>query len=601
MESTEFNFINSIKSKFSNQYRENSIGIGDDCSVIPLNETTYQLTTTDLLVENIHFIRSKSTGFQLGYKSLMVNLSDIAAMGGYPSQVYLSLAIPKNLNEKFLDEFINGFHNGCKEYDLPLLGGDTTSSKKELTISITVQGTVDKSNLKLRSGAKSGDLICVTSNLGDSAMGLEVIINNLKTTNNKFFLDKHNLPKAHIKEGNLLASLNGVNAMMDISDGVSSDIKHICNLSNLGANIHLDQLPLSEDYKRTCKLHNFDLYEKALSGGEDYNLIFTTNKNDYPLIENSFFSKFKSPITIIGQMTSNSKITYFENNKPTAKVYLGFDHFKEAPSQELKKYECVMSIAGSDSGGGAGIQADLKTISALGGYPTTAITCITAQNTVGVQSVHPLPIDIITNQISSIISDINTNTIKIGLLANNKIIKAVSDLLGKLNKNNSYKIILDPVMIATSGDLLLEEIAINTMIQNLLPLTYLVTPNIHEAETLTKLKITSEDDVKKSCLMLHEMGAKNVLIKGGHINSNLATDILFISNTKSFHKFTTNKIITKNTHGTGCTFSAAIATFLAKGLPLKDSVKLSKNFIQNAIYEGSKYQLGKGAGPLKLN
>jgi hydroxymethylpyrimidine/phosphomethylpyrimidine kinase len=258
----------------------------------------------------------------------------------------------------------------------------------------------------------------------------------------------------------------------------------------------------------------------------------------------------------------------------------------------------VLTIAGSDSGGGAGIQADLKTFTALGVYGMSAITSITAQNTVGVQGIHDLPPEFVALQIDSVISDIGVDAAKTGMLSASAIIEAVA------SKVKEYKIpnlVIDPVMYAKSGDALLKPDARYTLIKKLLPLSALITPNIPEAEFLSGIKIKDIDDMKRGAEIIKEKVGADVLVKGGHLIEGArgkgqgarVLDMLYTDG--EFFIFESERVDTKNTHGTGCTYSAAIASELAKGNKLHDAVKRAKDFITSAIRNA--IEIGKGKGP----
>ena len=257
----------------------------------------------------------------------------------------------------------------------------------------------------------------------------------------------------------------------------------------------------------------------------------------------------------------------------------------------MKPNSKILIIAGSDSSGGAGIQADIKTISALGSYAMTAITAVTVQNTVGVKSIIPIKPNEISSQIEFTSKDIRPDYIKIGMLHSVKVIKAVIFSLKKININ---RIVLDPVMIAKGGAKLIDNKAIKMIREKLIKEVYLITPNIPEAEILTNIKITNIDDMIKSANKLIKLGAKNVLIKGGHLKSKKMHDILV--NKKQTIVFKSKKHKTKNTHGTGCTLSSAIATYLSCGKLLKKSCELGIKYVNQAI--GSNLNYGKGQGPI---
>ena len=258
---------------------------------------------------------------------------------------------------------------------------------------------------------------------------------------------------------------------------------------------------------------------------------------------------------------------------------------------KVKPNSKVLIIAGSDSSGGAGIQADIKTVTALGSYAMTAITAITAQNTTGVQSIFPIPPKEIFNQIIFTIKDIKPNAIKIGMLHSNKVIESV---IRSLKGSNIKNIVLDPVMVAKGGTKLIDDKAIKLLRDKLIKKVILITPNIPEAEILTNTSIKSKEDMIFAAYKLIEIGANNVLIKGGHLKSKIVQDI-FVSKS-NIKIFNSKRYNTKNTHGTGCTLSSAITTFLSCGKPIKKSCELGIKYVSLGIKTNPKY--GKGHGPI---
>ena len=250
----------------------------------------------------------------------------------------------------------------------------------------------------------------------------------------------------------------------------------------------------------------------------------------------------------------------------------------------VNKIPKALTIAGSDSGGGAGIQADLKTFSSLGVHGSSVITAITAQNTKEVTAVHNVPLNIIKKQIDAVLSDIGTDAVKIGMLSNAGIIKTVAK---KLKKYNIKNIVLDTVMVSASGAKLLEDSAINTLKKELIPLALVITPNIPEAEVLVNKKIKTLEGVKNAAKEILKLGCKSVLIKGGHIDisNNYVIDVFYDG--KNFVEIK-NKKINKTGHGTGCTLSSAIAANIAKGMELKEAVKSAVSYVHNALERGFK-------------
>lgn len=251
----------------------------------------------------------------------------------------------------------------------------------------------------------------------------------------------------------------------------------------------------------------------------------------------------------------------------------------------------ALTIAGSDSGGGAGIQADLKTFAALGVYGMSALTAITAQNTVGVQGVFELPADFVGLQIDSVVTDIGVDAVKTGMLANAEIIAVVA---AKVREHDLPNLVVDPVMVAKSGDALLREDARETLVRELIPLAKVLTPNLHEARALSGIEIESLEEMREAARAIHELGAQNVVVKGGHLpGSGESVDILYDG--RDFIEFTAPRIETRNTHGTGCTFASAIAAELAKGKSVPEAVRAAKEFITIALRHS--LPLGRGHGP----
>lgn len=261
-----------------------------------------------------------------------------------------------------------------------------------------------------------------------------------------------------------------------------------------------------------------------------------------------------------------------------------------------KSYPIVLSIAGSDSGGGAGIQADLKTFSSLGVYGATAITAITAQNTQGVHSQFALPPQMVYDQIIAVMEDIHPSVIKIGMLSNLQVAIAVAEAL----KRYSIPIILDPVMVSSSGHRLLSAEAQEVLKERLLPMAQLVTPNIPEMEALTAMTISTIEDKGKAAAHLLSLGVQSVLLKGGHEEGEVKVDILYQKSPQGIItcSFSSDTLNTRNIHGTGCTLSSAIAAYMARGLALKEAISSAKIYITEAIKAGADISVGKGYGPV---
>ena len=254
----------------------------------------------------------------------------------------------------------------------------------------------------------------------------------------------------------------------------------------------------------------------------------------------------------------------------------------------------ALTIAGSDSGGGAGVQADLKTFAAHGVFGMSAITAVTAQNTVGVQGVFELPADFVGLQIDSVMGDLGTDAVKTGMLANADIIDAVA---AKLAEYRVGTLVVDPVMVAKGGDPLLKPEAKDCLVKSLLPLAAVLTPNLPEAEALCGFEIRSLDDMRRAARAIRAMGPRAVVVKGGHLEgSRESVDLLFDG--RAFEDFSAPRYESRNTHGTGCTFASAIAADLALGLPLSEAVRAAKGYVSAIIRASANLGLGKGHGPM---
>ena len=262
---------------------------------------------------------------------------------------------------------------------------------------------------------------------------------------------------------------------------------------------------------------------------------------------------------------------------------------------EKKHYHRVLTIAGSDSGGGAGIQADLKTISANRCYGMSVITALTAQNTLGVTAIHAVPVDFVAAQMDAVLSDIGADAVKIGMLFSPELIRTVAD---GLRRHGAKNIVLDPVMVAQSGDKLLQDEAVAAIKEHLIPLADLITPNLPEASVLLDREITSEADLSAAATDLAAMGAGNVLIKGGHLESENSDDCLYLGDEQRLVTLAGERVLTRNNHGTGCTLSSAIAAYLARGEDMETAVRLGKDYITGAIQAGAAYEIGRGNGPV---
>lgn len=319
----EFGFIDFIKEHF--KAPDGVMGIGDDCAVLPtypISEGPGELlVSTDLLMEGVHFLRKESSPEDIGWKAAAVNLSDIAAMGGSPVATFLSIALPKDAQGEWAERFINGYAEISDLFDVPLLGGDTTSSLRDIAINVCILGRCPSGKAITRSGARPGDVIYVTGPLGDSAAGLQAILKNLERTEDvATLIHRHKRPQPRIRAASDLIATDLVGAMMDISDGIASDLRHILKASGVGAIVELDRLPLTEEFMRVCKEQNWSAYELATGGGEDFELLFTAPAG---------LEKRTDIITVypIGRIVEGSGLQWFHGGVRTDFDTTGYKHF----------------------------------------------------------------------------------------------------------------------------------------------------------------------------------------------------------------------------------------------------------------------------------
>ncbi len=287
-------------------------GIGDDCAVLPISSDEVLLFSSDMLIEDIHFLRDKSSAFDIGHKSLAVNISDIAAMGGTPVASLLSISLPKSVDPSWAEEFMAGYHALSREHAVALIGGDTTSSKGVISINVTVIGRAKTNCVKRRSDAQAGDIIATTGQLGASAAGLRDILEGRLTTTEA---DAHRRPTPRIREGAWLGHRPEVGAMMDISDGVASDIRHIAERSKVGVTVDLEKIP-----------SRFDA-QTALCGGEDYELLLSVRADKYEDLARDFNSHFNCTLTPIGEVIAGEEIIWRKDGKQLDVELMGFRHF----------------------------------------------------------------------------------------------------------------------------------------------------------------------------------------------------------------------------------------------------------------------------------
>jgi len=325
----EFNLIKRMSAGLGHAGRQVIAGIGDDAAALHSSADRLQLVTTDMLVEDVHFRLSTTEPSQLGWKSLAVNISDIAAMGGEPTYAFVSIGLPRETLVKFVDELYAGMRTIAETYSVDIVGGDTVSAP-QLIINIALLGEVEEENLILRSGAQIGDAIVVTGDLGGSGAGLEILERDLPIGGKR----KHLMPIPRVQEGRLLARSGYVTSMIDISDGLASEVHHICEESGTGAKLLMQKIPLSGNVHRVAEHIGKPPHDFALFGGEDYELLFTCHPDKVPLLTESLLRKYNTPLTAVGRIVEMTHSITIEDTSgsivPLASR--GYNHF--TPSSE---------------------------------------------------------------------------------------------------------------------------------------------------------------------------------------------------------------------------------------------------------------------------
>ena len=311
MKKSEFGFIGDIATMFGSLPHHGFEPIGDDCTVLDLGGEALVMTT-DMLIEDVHFLRHASSPEDVGRKSLMVNISDVAAMGAKPVATLLSIALPEGAQGEWSERFMRGYYEASKERGVALVGGDTTASRDKIAINVVAIGRAPIENIKRRKDAKIGDVIAVTGKLGASSKGLvDIMFGDVHTPAAKI----HCQAQARTAEGAWLGARSEVHAMMDVSDGIASDIKHIMELSGVGAEINLEKIPTDYDIRF------------ATTGGEDYELLLTVDSAAFDTVAEELFAATGTTLTKIGTITEGDSLTWLEEGKPRELDLKGFTHF----------------------------------------------------------------------------------------------------------------------------------------------------------------------------------------------------------------------------------------------------------------------------------
>ncbi|MBM4274889.1 MAG: thiamine-phosphate kinase [Deltaproteobacteria bacterium] len=328
--SGETAFIEALAREFGTPPPDVILGIGDDCAALAVDGDRYLLWTVDTMAEGVHFDLSYMSLAQLGWKALAVNVSDIGAMGGEPRYALLSLGWPRNRDRAGALEFAQGLQQAAREFGVAVIGGDTVASPQGVVITLTVTGWVPGSEMVRRSGAQAGDLIYVTGVLGDSAAGLEILKNRVELDSvvKKPLIQAHLTPRPQVPAGRLLARLGLATAMIDLSDGVATDLFHICRASRVGARVKAASVPVSPLVKTAASLLNRDPLDLALKGGEDYQLLFTSPSRKGEALRQAFTQAGLPPPLALGEVTPGDRVLLVTEMGEEDISGAGFDHFR---------------------------------------------------------------------------------------------------------------------------------------------------------------------------------------------------------------------------------------------------------------------------------
>ncbi len=327
---SEINLINRIRDRFPLPGQDVIKGIGDDCAVFLMSGSKAGLITTDTLVDSVHFDLSWHPPEKLGRKAAAVNLSDIAAMGGIPSFALLSLALPESVEGKWLDEFFKGFHEMLQAHGVSLVGGDTVKSPEGIILSVTVVGEAEQNSVIYRSSAREDDLVWVGGPLGEAAAGLLLCRRKIPEDNNGRFqqlVNAHLDPEPQVNLGRLLSSTGQVHAMMDLSDGLATDLAHLCQASNVAAEIDASQLPISDAARDAADFLQVSPLDLALRGGEDYKLLFTASSDKSELLTRQIMKELNQEIYCIGKISPGQGVFLRTADQTIDISFQGYDHF----------------------------------------------------------------------------------------------------------------------------------------------------------------------------------------------------------------------------------------------------------------------------------
>ncbi len=326
MEYPSFSESNIIQ-KIQEMFAANPQDMGDDCAVLPFDDETSLLLATDALIEDVHFLRDMVDARDVGYKLVAVNVSDICAMGGEPTSMLLTASFPPNISKDWIDDFLKGVREGAVRYQVKLVGGDTTGAPGKIYANIAILGKIETAHIKYRHGAKPGDILCLTGDVGRSKAGLHCLLNKLIDPG---LVGRHMHPDIPVQPARWLAANPNVTAMMDVSDGLNIDLHKLCDASGIGARIDVAHIPQNTHFRNFCADHGLNPLTTALTSGEEYCLLLCINPSVVDQIAKEYEMEFSLPLYQIGTVTEEKKVCYIQDNKPVSLELEDYDHFRQA-------------------------------------------------------------------------------------------------------------------------------------------------------------------------------------------------------------------------------------------------------------------------------
>src|SRR3954467_13677022 len=481
------------------------IGPGDDAAVVTAPDRRV-VASTDILLEGRHFRRDWSTAYDVGRKAAAQNLADIAAMGAVPTALLLGLVVPAELPATWPSEMMDGLRDECQVAGAAVVGGDVVRGDT-IMISITALGDLRNHEPVTRGGAQPGDVVAVTGWLGWSAAGFAVLSRGFRSP--RAFVEAHRRPEPPYHAGPAAAGL-GATSMCDVSDGLIADLGHIAEASKVRIDIRSGAIDIPSQMSDIGQAVGVDAMQWVLTGGEDHAIVATFPPDVKLPARWKVIGEVLNP-SALPQVTADGGACACDGRRGAV------DH--EGRLGPLRGHRVmsapprVLTVAGSDSGGGAGIQADLKTMLALGVHGMSVLTAVTAQNSLGVQGAWELPVEAVRAQYRSVVDDIGVQAVKTGMLASAELVEAVAELIG----GTDVPAVVDPVGVSKHGDPLLADSALESVRTKLLPVATVATPNLDEVAQLTGVRVESEADLREAAAAVLAYGPRWVVVKGGHL------------------------------------------------------------------------------------